>query len=293
MDKKKIIIVSAVALLAVTGVGLGIYAFMKSRKLKKQSGGDEKPQASEQETTPTPQPPASTSAAEQSQSASSPSASTPSASTPSGDNPFATTAEVNAFQKWVFDTKKEKVGKSDGTPDGKWGNKTRQAWINYGAEYTAFLNPPAAAPAENTWSVANYESAKEIYDLLKAQNQSVEIIYGAISWNTSGGLSKTVIVKFYFNGTMTVEKANYANYYAKVSGSWKKVVNGFVFDINGKSYKSEYTGQSVKDTVYSFLKDMNYYSWSDGSFVPMTKETCEFLNMTEDKNKQERIEVNF
>ena len=63
--------------------------------------------------------------------------------------------------------------------------------------------------------------------------------------------------------------------------------------INGKSYKSEYTGQSVKDTVYSFLKDMNYYSWSDGSFVPMTKETCEFLNMTEDKNKQERIEVNF
>lgn len=306
MDGKKIIII-AVGVLALTGVGLGIFAFTKSRKLKKQNSGDGDNSGGGNTTTtgggnttttgggttttqeqPTqqvdvnynqPEPPAS--------------------STPSGENPFATKDELKAFQKWVKDNKGINIGGADGKPDGIWGGGSIKAWGDYGTEYTASLNPTTATPSTvvtpTEWSIANWESGKEMYDYLKQSGHSVNLENGAFSLNMSGGNTNTVIFKFYYDGQMTIEKkGGYASgYYAKQTGRWAKVTNGFRYEIGGKTYNAQLSGSSIKDTCFTIAKDLNYYQWSDGKFVPMVKEYDDFLNMTEDKNKQERIELLF
>ena len=298
MDGKKVIII-AVGILALTGVSLGVFAFTKSRKLKKQNSDGTPPP-------PPPPPPVDNSTTTQEQPTQQVNVDynqpePPASSTTTGDNPFATTAELKAFQKWVFDVKKENIGNSQTPTDGDWGRKGREAWAKYGTEYTAFLNPtttqtttsPVVTPTE--WSSANWESGKEMYDYLKQSNNSVNLENGAFSINMTGDNTNTVIFKFYYDGQMTIEKkGGYASaYYAKQTGRWAKITNGFKYEIGGKTYTAQLSGSSVKDTLYTIAKDLNYYQWSDGKFVPMTREFDDFLNMTEDKNKQERIELLF
>jgi hypothetical protein len=301
MDGKKIIII-AVGVLALTGVGLGIFAFTKSRKLKKQSGGDggntsggDGGNTGGQSTPPPPQNDQPTQQVDVNYNQPEP----PASSTPSGENPFATKDELKAFQKWVKDTYGINIGGADGKPDGIWGGGSIKAWADYSTIYTAYLNPTTATPSPvvtpTEWSSANWESGKEMYDYLKQSGHSVNLENGAFSLNMSGGNTNTVIFKFYYDGQMTIEKkGGYASgYYAKQTGRWTKVTNGFRYEIGGKTYNAQLSGSSIKDTCFTIAKDLNYYQWSDGKFVPMVKEYDDFLNMTEDKNKQERIELLF
>lgn len=99
MDGKKIIII-AVGVLALTGVGLGIFAFTKSRKLKKQSGGDggntsggDSGNTSGQ-STPPPQNDQPTQQVDVNYNQPEP----PASSASSGENPFATTDELKHFK---------------------------------------------------------------------------------------------------------------------------------------------------------------------------------------------------
>jgi hypothetical protein len=302
MDGKKIIII-AVGILALTGVSLGVFAFTKSRKLKKQNedddantgGGGSTTTGGGGSTTTTTQPTQPTQQVDVDYNQPAP----PASSTPSGDNPFATKDEIKAFQKWVKDNKGINIGGADGKPDGIWGRGSRQAWIDYSTEYTASLNPTTTTPSPvvtpTEWSSANFQSGKEMYDYLNQSNNSVNLENGAFSINMSGDNTNTVIFKFYYDGLMTIEKkGGYASaYYAKQTGRWTKITNGFRYEIGGKTYTAQLSGSSVKDTLYTIAKDMNYYKWSDGSFVPMTREYDDFLNMTEDKKKQQRIELLF
>jgi hypothetical protein len=294
MDGKKIIII-AVGVLALTGVGLGIFAFTKSRKLKKQNSDGTPPP-------PPPAPPVDTSTTTQEQPTQQVDVNynqpTPAPST--GDNPFATTEELNAFQQWVFDVKKEKIGKSNGTPDGLWGRKGREAWAKYGTEYTASLNPTQTTttttpPSDvNTWSSSNYEAAIEMMNSLKQDGNYVPQKDGYFEFNLTGKATDIVYVKIYWNGSMSIEKyTNQKGLYAAQWGTWKKTVNGWEFNIGGKVFKSDFNSYNIKNTLFKVAKDLNYLKWSDGSFVPMTEEFDYFLNMTEDKNKQQRIELLF
>jgi len=302
MDGKKIIII-AVGILALTGVSLGVFAFTKSRKLKKQNSGDGDNSGDGgnvvttgggQTTTTTQEQPTQQVDVNYNQ------PEPPASSTTTGENPFATKDELKAFQKWVKDNKGINIGGADGLPDGIWGGGSKKAWADYGTEYMASLNPTQTTTTTTTttqqeWSSANWESGKEMYDYLKQSNNSVTLENGAFSLNMSGDNTNTVIFKFYYDGQMTIEKkGGYSSaYYAKQTGRWTKVTNGFRYQIGGKTYNAQLMGSSIKDTLYTVAKDMNYYKWSDGSFVPMTREYDDFLNMTEDKNKQERIELLF
>lgn len=308
MDGKKVIII-AVGVLALSGVGLGLYAFLKSRKLKKQNANNDANTGSGSNvytgggstTTTTGGGGSSTTTTQPTQQVNVDynQPAPPASSTPSGDNPFATKDEIKAFQKWVKDNKGINIGGADGKPDGIWGGGSRQAWIDYSKEYTASLNPTTATPSPvvtpTEWSSANWDSGKEMYDYLRQSGHSVTLENGAFSLNMSGDATNTVIFKFYYDGLMTIEKkGGYAsNYYAKQTGRWTKITNGFRFEIGGKTYNAQLSGSSIKDTLYTVAKDLNYYQWSDGKFVPMVKETDDFLNMTENKNKQRRIEVTF
>jgi hypothetical protein len=53
-------------------------------------------------------------------------------------NPFVNKAELLAFQKWVFDVKKDKslaTTKFPNGQDGSWGKLSAAAWTKYGKEY--------------------------------------------------------------------------------------------------------------------------------------------------------------
>ena len=300
MDGKKIIII-AVGVLALTGVGLGIFAFTKSRKLKKQNEGDDANTGSGVGSTTTggvgsttteqptqqvdvnynqPEPPAS--------------------SASSGENPFATKDELKAFQKWVKDNKGINIGGADGKPDGIWGGGSRQAWADYSTEYKATLNPTQTTttttpPTDvNTWSSSNYEAAQEMKNSLKQDGNYVPQKDGYFEYNLTNSSSNTALIKIYWNGLISIEKLAYQKgLYDAKWGNWKKTVYGWEFNIGGKVFKSDFNSYNIKNTLYAVAKDLNYLKWSDGSFVPMTEEFDYFLNMTEDKNKQQRIELLF
>ena len=301
MDGKKIIII-AVGVLALTGVGLGIFAFTKSRKLKKQSGGDGGNTSGGDsgntggQSTPPPQNDQPTQQVDVNYNQPEP----PASSVSSGENPFATKDELKAFQKWVKDNKGINIGGADGKPDGIWGGGSKKAWADYSTEYKATLNPTQTTttttpPTDvNTWSSSNYEAAIEMMNSLKQDGNYVPQKSSYFEFNLTGKATDAVYVKIYWNGSMSIEKyTNQKGIYAAQWGTWKKTVYGWEFNIGGKVFKSDFNSYNIKNTLFAVAKDLNYLKWSDGSFVPMTEEFDYFLNMTEDKNKQQRIEVLF
>lgn len=59
-------------------------------------------------------------------------------------------ADISAFQKWVFYTKKDKslvTSKAADGVDGLWGSKTAAAWAKYKDEYLKTLEPKPETPA--------------------------------------------------------------------------------------------------------------------------------------------------
>jgi hypothetical protein len=307
MDGKKIIII-AVGILALTGVSLGVFAFTKSRKLKKQEEDDANTGGGGSTTTggggstttggggsTTTEQPTQQVNVDYNQ------PTPPASSTPTGNNPFATKDELKAFQKWVKDNKGINIGGADGKPDGIWGGGSIKAWGDYSTEYTASLNPTQAPtttttpPSDvNTWSSSNYEAAIEMMNSLKQDGNYVPQKSSYFEFNLTNSSSNTALIKIYWNGSMSIEKLAYQKgLYDAKWGNWKKTVYGWEFNIGGTVFKSDFNSYNIKNTLFKVAKDLNYLKWSDGSFVPMTHEFDDFLNMTEDRNKQRRIEPQF
>ena len=76
-------------------------------------------------------------------------------------NPFLTKAELIAFQKWVYDVKKDKSLATNKTPngqDGLWGTLSSAAWTKYGKEYLT---------SKGTGDVSTTPSNKDIDFIIK------------------------------------------------------------------------------------------------------------------------------
>ena len=64
-------------------------------------------------------------------------------SVPIAENPFKTETELYNFQKYVIDVKKDTQIMSPYTADGKWGQKSANAFAKYGKDYLASLQGSA------------------------------------------------------------------------------------------------------------------------------------------------------
>lgn len=76
-------------------------------------------------------------------------------------NPFVNKAELVAFQKWVFDVKKDTslaTSKFPNGQDGAWGKKSAAAWTKYGKEYLT---------SKETGDVSTKPSDKDIDFIIK------------------------------------------------------------------------------------------------------------------------------
>lgn len=76
-------------------------------------------------------------------------------------NPFVNKSELLAFQKWVFDVKKDTslaTSKFPNGQDGSWGKKSAAAWTKYGKEYLT---------SKETGDVAPTPSDKDIDFIIK------------------------------------------------------------------------------------------------------------------------------
>jgi len=241
---------------ALLGLGVGSYFFFS----KKGDGGKSKTNEDDKKPTPTVQ--------EKIVYRDRPSSTTTTTTATTG-NPFTSVDDLKKFQQWVFDNKKEKIGKRDGTPDGLYGGNTRKAWEKYGKEYQG--TSQASQQQSTSWSSTNYEANAELKKLLEQNAQDISRDGTAFQWDTTNTYP-TVYVKFYDGGTLTLEKdkAALSSRYAKSSGTWKKVNNGFEFTFGGKTYNAKYDGLDLTNVLYSLMKDANYFSWNDGKAVPFT-----------------------
>lgn len=76
-------------------------------------------------------------------------------------NPFVNKAELVAFQKWVYDVKKDTslaTSKFPNGQDGAWGKKSAAAWTKYGKEYLT---------SKETGDVSTKPSDKDIDFIIK------------------------------------------------------------------------------------------------------------------------------
>lgn len=262
MDKKKIALLSAGAV--VLGLS-GYFAYRGIRKfLANRSQGDDMN---------TPMPKGNIGG-------------TPTASTSS--NPFSTKAELLAFQQWVINTKGDKTilgsgGASGFGDDGLWGSKSAKAWNKYGNDYknanlSSTMGGSASTSGSSGWSSSDLSASNELKGIVEGMGWDTNDIPTSNSWewDVAGGLKfPTTYMKFYPNGILTIEKKkNYlSDRYAKLSGSWTKVANGWKFIIGGKTYNAPYSGNGLADQLWAILKDNGYYSKSDGSFIPFDEPT--------------------
>ena len=75
------------------------------------------------------------------------------------DAPFSSPEQIKAFQKWVWDVKKDKSLATSKVPngqDGMWGKKSAKAWSKYSVEYTKATGVVSSVPD------AEFEKAKNI-----------------------------------------------------------------------------------------------------------------------------------
>lgn len=204
-------------------------------------------------------------------------------------NPFSTKAQVKAFQQWVINVKNDKTilgsgGDSGFGDDGIWGSKTAKAWSKYGNEYKnsqSGMTPTASGSGSTTsssgWSSSDFNAVTELKDRIEDLNWDADTngVNQTAEWDVAGGLKfPTAFMKFYASdsgtGIMTIEKKkNYlTDRYGKISGSWKKTSSGWEFNIGGKKYTAPYSGGELGDKLWAILKDNNFYSKTDGSFIP-------------------------
>jgi hypothetical protein len=192
-------------------------------------------------------------------------------------------ADIKAFQKWVIDVKKDKTilgsgGDSGFGDDGVWGSKSQKAWDKYGAEYKnkdkasgSGAGSSAGSGANPNWSSTDNGALNELADRIEDRGWDVDWQwFQAFRWDTAGGtVYPTVYVTFQQGGSMWIEKdkSRFMEPYGKVSGTWKKTSTGWEYNIGGKTYKSQYSGEDFANQLWKILKDLNFYSWSTGKWV--------------------------
>lgn len=206
--------------IATLGLGLGIYYYVKSKKEDKSEELKAKlPSDVQNSTNPT---------------------STPPAVSNRPTNPFSSVDALKAFQKWVFDVKKEAVGKSDGTPDGLWGGKTATAYTKYGVEYTQSL--------QTAIQVEEASKSTSLQDVKNALGGSIPVTdYGTSTkrfqvrlWDGSG--SYNVLANFNDVGDFWIDGQQNGE---KFSGKWYKKDGQFYITIDGKTSNDSNLGGMI------------------------------------------------
>jgi len=196
----------------------------------------------------------------------------------SSSNPFASSNELKAFQKWVINVKGNKTilgggGDSGFGDDGIWGSKSASAWAQYGSEYQS-SGGVSSGSQTNTWG-KDALALSELKDrLVYDHNQDVDWIGSTkIEWDVTNAYP-TVFFQAYPGGLLVLEKKNtlFGGRYQKQTGTWEKTPSGnWKFTFGGKTYETP-TGQQLINTLWGLMKDANYFSWADGSFVPFINE---------------------
>ena len=155
-------------------------------------------------------------------------------------NPFSTIDALKAFQQWVFDVKKEKVGKKDGTPDGEWGGKTATAYANYGVENTQTLQ--TAIQVEEASKSTSLQDVKNalggsipVTDFgTSTKRFQVRLWDGSGYWNVLANFND--VGDFWLDGQKNGEK---------YSGKWYKKDGQFYITIDGKTSNDSNLGGMV------------------------------------------------
>jgi hypothetical protein len=161
-------------------------------------------------------------------------------------NPFSNLDALKAFQQWVFDIKKEKVGKSDGTPDGIWGGKTATAYQNYGVAYTQTLQT-AIAVEEASKSTAIQDVKNGLAGSIpvtdfgtSTKRFQVKLWDGSGNWDVLANFND--VGDFWLDGQKNGEK---------YSGKWYKKDGQFYITIDGKTSNDSNLG----GMVYAIAKE--------------------------------------
>lgn len=186
--------------------------------------------------------------------------------------PFQNTTEGNAFRSWVNDNYPEYAREIDLDRTGSYNNSyIKKAWAKYGAEYQS-LGSVSSGNQSSSWG-KDALALSELKDrLVYDHNQDVDWIGSTkIEWDVTNAYP-TVFFQAYPGGLLVLEKKKtlLGSRYQKQTGTWEKTPSGnWRFTFGGKTYDTP-TGQQLINTLWGLMKDANYFSWSDGSFVPFT-----------------------
>lgn len=261
MDGKKIAIIGVSSVVLLTG-GFFLYRAIKniidSKNDEKNSPPDIKSGGS---------------SSSSSSSKSSGSSSSNSSSSTASKVPFKNKQEGDAFRKWVNEKYPNYAKEIDLWLSGSYNNSTiTKAWVKYGAEYSKQGSVSTSSSSSSSeWSQNDFNAQKELYDRLNDLNLDVDYTANNQRWEwDTTNQYPTVYFQIYRNGVLVLEKQNksYGNRYAKQSGTWKKTANGWTFTFGGKTYNAPYSGSDLINTLWALMKDANYFSWSNGKFVP-------------------------
>jgi hypothetical protein len=230
--------------IATLGLGLGIYYYLRGKKEDKAKQLEEK--------LPT-----------DVQNSNNPIQSTPQVQN-KGTNPFSTTDALKAFQQWVFDVKQEKVGNSDGTPDGKWGGKTATAYEKYGVAYTQTLQT-AIAVEEASKSTAIQDVKNGLAGSIpvtdfgtSTKRFQVKLWDGSGNWDVLANFND--VGDFWLDGQKNGEK---------YSGKWYKKDGQFYITIDGKTSNDSNLGGMIyaiaKEKLGTYFNNFSNFNGNVGA----------------------------
>lgn len=206
--------------IATLGLGLGIYYYIKSQKEDKAKQLAEKlPTDVQNSNNPI---------------------STPPAVNNRPTNPFSSIDALKAFQKWVFDVKKENIGNNQTPTDGKWGGKTIAAYEKYGVEYTQTL--------QTAIQVEEASKSTSLQDVKNALGGSIPVTdFGTSTkrfqvrlWDGSGNYN--VLANFNDVGDFWIDGMQNGE---KFSGKWYKKDNQFYITMDGKTNNDSNLGGMI------------------------------------------------
>ena len=178
----------------------------------------------------------------------------------SSGNPFTDNAQVQAFQQWVIDVKKDPSILGSAGADGIWGNNTSKAYTKYGEDYANQNNP-------QTEVVENLNSGGIGYTM--ASDGAVRVVFTNGDYKYVGRFYKNGRVVFYVSGkSVHISKGNYSN-------GGKKIV---IFE--GRHKDSTFTNSSLLTNLRSAIKPVaNIVSTQSGAVGKMAKVKGSYTNL--------------
>jgi len=169
----------------------------------------------------------------------------------SSGNPFTDNAEVQAFQQFVIDVKKDPSILGNAGADGIWGNNTSKAYKKYGEDYHNQSNPQAKL-------MENLNSSGLAYT--RPNDGSVRVVFTNGDYKYVGRFYKNGRVVFYINGkSVHISKGNYSN-------GGKKIV---IFE--GRHKGKTFTDASVLSNLRKAIKPVSGLYSQDGAVGKVAK----------------------